>query len=81
MDFLLTLPLNFIFLTANGALQEVIDAINLLEQTAEYIQNNTNELFDVISDGVTYTVVDDSVTIDPGVTCDCGFVDYDSICG
>jgi hypothetical protein len=52
-----------------------------LEQTAEYIQNNTNELFDVTADGVTYTVVDGSVTINAGVTCDSGFVDYDGICG
>jgi hypothetical protein len=66
---------------ANGALQEVIDALNRLEQTAQYIQNNTHELFDVTIDGVTYTVADDSLNIDAGVTCNSGFAPYDGICG
>ncbi|XP_060566258.1 thyroglobulin-like [Ruditapes philippinarum] len=64
----------------NGALQEVIDALNRLEQTAQYIQNNTHELLNVTIDGVTYTVADDSLNIDAGVTCNSGFAAYDGIC-
>ena len=70
-----------IFRTANGALQEVIDAINNLEQTAQHIQNNTHELFDVTVGGVTYTVADGSLTIDGTVICQSGFVVYDGVCG
>ncbi|XP_053380160.1 sushi, von Willebrand factor type A, EGF and pentraxin domain-containing protein 1-like [Mercenaria mercenaria] len=66
--------------TASGALKELIDAISFLELTAQYIQNNTNELFDVNVSGVTYTADVDSLTFGARVTCNSGFVPLDGIC-
>jgi hypothetical protein len=70
-----------LFKTGDGALKEAIDAINNLEETAQYIQNNTNKLFDVIVDDVTYTVKDGSLKFMAGVMCNEGFVPYGGFCG
>jgi hypothetical protein len=70
-----------LFQTANDFLQEVIDAVNSLEQTGRYIQNHTDELFDVTVNNTRYTIADENPIIYAGVSCTVGFVAIDGICG
>lgn len=70
-----------LFQTASDSLKEITDAINYLEQTGIYIQNNKAELFDVTVDNVRYTVADENPIIYAGVACDGGFVAINGTCG
>ncbi|XP_060607314.1 sushi, von Willebrand factor type A, EGF and pentraxin domain-containing protein 1-like isoform X2 [Ruditapes philippinarum] len=65
---------------SNDFLQEVIDAVNSLEQTGRYIQNHTDELFDVTVNNTRYTIADENPIIYAGVSCTVGFVAIDGIC-
>ncbi|XP_060579836.1 uncharacterized protein LOC132736665 isoform X2 [Ruditapes philippinarum] len=64
----------------NDSLQEVINAVKSLEQTGRFIQNHTDELFDVTVNNTRYTITDENPIIYAGVSCIAGFVAIDGIC-
>jgi len=66
--------------TISPGLQEIIDALTNLDATAKSINASASTLFDVTTNGVTYSVDTDTVTFEGSASCSDGLVPTNDLC-
>ncbi|XP_060604925.1 signal peptide, CUB and EGF-like domain-containing protein 1 [Ruditapes philippinarum] len=66
--------------TETSAMTELIEALTSLNEAIEFMQNNTESVFQVVANGVEYTLVNTSVDFVGTVTCPSGYASADGLC-
>jgi hypothetical protein len=62
-------------------MKELLQALGSINDAIEYIQNNTESIFQVTVNGVDYTLENTSVDFVATVTCPNGYAGADGMCG
>ena len=72
---------NCLFIAVSASLQELIDAINILEEAASYINTSSSSIFDITLNGVTYSSDHSTLSLTANLTCPVGETAVDGVCG
>jgi hypothetical protein len=60
---------------------ELLEALTSINEVIEFMQNNTESIFQVTVDGVEYTLENTSVDFVGTVACPSGYAGADGLCG